>query len=205
MSTDEELGSKISQATLRRGLYSQPGFRHKGWIGVDVEDREEPNEICQACQRQQVRYVHILHHPDESEANNFGRLEAGCVCAGFLTEDYTGAAESERRVRNESERKRRANKREFDKQERRSAAEAARKARERQRRLKFSKSWIRDTGKQTTTRQGAYTVFKNRYGYGVRTKSGGFVIGSFPTEGEAQAYALAIEFKDVSPEYEPRS
>ena len=205
MSKREEPGSTISPATLSRGLYSQRGFRHKGWIATDIEDRGEPDEICEACQRQQVRYVHILHHSDDSEANNFGRLEAGCVCAGFLTEDYEGAAASERRVRNETARKTRAAKRELEKQERLRAAEGFRKASEARRRLDFSKSWVRDPTKPTTTRQGAFTVFRNRFGYGVRCKNRGFVVGSFSKEEEAQAYALAIEFKDVSPEYETRS
>lgn len=205
MSKAEEPGSPISQATLSRGLYSQRGFRHKGWIAADIEDRGEPNEICQACQRKQVRFVHVLHHSDESEANNFGCLEAGCVCAGFLTEDYEGAKAAERRLKSEALRKKRAAKRETEQSENRRRAEEVRKANEAQRRLNFSNSWVRDPNKATTTRQGAFTVFRNHNGYGIRTKQRGFVVGSFSTEEKAQTYALAIEFKDVSPEYEPRS
>lgn len=202
---EEEPGRAISPATLSRGLYSSLGFRHKGWVSLNVEDRNEPSELCEACQRRQVRFVHILSHDDESEQNNFGRLEAGCVCAGFLTEDYEGAAGAERRVKNESARKTRAAERERDRAERNRLAEIARREREARRRVVFATSWKRDVTKPTTTRQGAYTVFRTRNGYGLRTKAGGFVKESFGTAAEAEAYALAIEFKDVVPEYEPRS
>lgn len=201
---DEEPGSTISPATLSRGLYSSPGFRHKGWVSLDVEDRSEPFELCEACQRRQVRFVHLLNHADESEQNNFGRLEAGCVCAGFLTEDYEGAAGAERRVRNETARKKSAAKRELDRVERIRLAAIARQEMEARRRVLFSRSWSRDAVKPSTTRQGGYTVFRRGSGYGVRTKVG-FVKASFGTAAEAEAYALAIEFKDVVPEYEPKS
>ena len=69
----------------------------------------------------------------------------------------------------------------------------------------FAGSWKRDVAKPTTTRQGAYTVFRTRNGYGLRTKAGGFVKASFGTAAEAEAYASAIEFKNVVPEYEPKS
>ena len=205
MAGDEEKpGLTISQSTLSRGLYSQPGFRHKGWVSLDVEDRYEPFELCEACQRRQVRFVHLLSHDDESEPNNFGRLEAGCVCAGFLTEDYEGAAGAERRVKNETARKKSAAKREQDRAERIRLAEIARREMEARRRLVFSSSWSRDAVKPSTTRHGGFTVFRRANGYGLRTKVG-FVKASFSTAAEAEAYALAIEFKDVVPEYEPKS
>jgi hypothetical protein len=201
---EEEPGLTISAATLSRGLYSQPGFRHKGWVSLDVEDRNEPFELCEACQRRQVRFVHLLRHSDESEANKYGHLEAGCVCAGFLTEDYEGAAGAERRVRNETARKKSAAKREQDRVERIQLAEIARREMQARRRLVFSSSWSRDAVKSSTTRQGGFTVFRRGNGYGLRTKAG-FVKASFNTAAEAEAYALAIEFKDVVPEYETKS
>jgi len=206
MAVDEEqAGLTISVATLSRGLYSQPGFRHKGWVSLDVEDRSEPYELCEACQRRQVRFVHLLSHADESGQNNFGRLEAGCVCAGFLTEDYEGAAGAERRVRNETARRARAAERERDRIERMRLADIARMETEARRRVAFAASWKRDVAKPTTTRQGTYTVFRTWRGYGLRTKTGGFVKASFGTAAEAEAYALAIEFKDIVPQYEPSS
>lgn len=206
MAADEEApGQAISPATLSRGLYSQQGFRHKGWISLDVEDRMEPYELCEACQKRQVRFVHLLSHADESEQNNFGRLEAGCVCAGFLTEDYEGAAGAERRVRNETARKKRAENRERDRIDRLRSAEISRREIEARRRTTFQNSWKRDEAKPSTTRQGGYTVFRTRKGYGLRTRTGGFVKAVFETSVDAEAYALAIEFKEITPEYEPRS
>lgn len=67
------------------GLYSEPGFPHKGWEESDCEDLGEGNyETCQACEKQEIRFVHILDHPDYPES-----IRVGCVCAENLTEDYS--------------------------------------------------------------------------------------------------------------------
>lgn len=205
MDDEEEPGREISPATLLRGLYSQAGFRHRGWLLVDVEDRESPDEICQACRRQQVRYVHLLTHEDKSTANNFGRLEAGCVCAGYLINDYVEAATFERRLKAEAARKIRAAKKAVERAAREQAAEVRRREAVHRRRLAFSSSWRRDAQKPSTTRQGSYTVFLGRGSYGIRYRIHGFVKAVFASETEAQAFALLIEFGEVIPEYEGRS
>lgn len=66
------------------GLYSEPNFPHKGWREVDCEDLGKGNsEICEACEQQDIRFVHILEHDDYS-----GQIRVGCICAENLTEDY---------------------------------------------------------------------------------------------------------------------
>jgi hypothetical protein len=42
------------------------------------------------CERAEVRYVHVMTHPDFD-----GELEVGCVCAGRMEEDYKAAEERE--------------------------------------------------------------------------------------------------------------
>jgi hypothetical protein len=48
----------------------------KGWECVDMEDLGEPDEICQWCDRQEIRYVHIMAHAEVE-----GTTRVGCVCA----------------------------------------------------------------------------------------------------------------------------
>lgn len=192
----EELGGRISPATLERGLYAQAGFRHKGWELLDVEDREEPEEVCQACGRRQVRFVHHLRHVDKSPENMGGRLEAGCVCAGYLIDDYVAAETRDRLARNEAGR---------IKRQRIVAArrEQERAASERRRRERFASTWVRDSTKPTTTRQNRFTVFLNASGgsYGLLHAGKGFVTSTFASEAEAQAFAAMIEFGEVEAVY----
>src|SRR5262249_6875738 len=46
---------------------------------------------CEMCESQEVRYVHIMTHP-----NYKGQLEVGCVCAGNMGEGYAVASRRER-------------------------------------------------------------------------------------------------------------
>jgi hypothetical protein len=66
--------------------WSRPGVPHRGWTCVDVEDLGEPDEVCEMCQTAEIRYVHIMQHPDWE-----GELRVGCVCAGRMEEDYKRA------------------------------------------------------------------------------------------------------------------
>ena len=76
------------------GLFSDPGFPHKGWEEVDCEDLGAGNyEYCEACSRQEIRYVHILRHD-----NYPNDIRVGCVCAENLIEGYCGK-EKERKAR----------------------------------------------------------------------------------------------------------
>jgi hypothetical protein len=68
------------------GKWTQPGVPHKGWSCADIEDLGEPSEICEMCETQEIRYVHIMEHPDYAEA-----LRVGCICAGHMEEDLERA------------------------------------------------------------------------------------------------------------------
>lgn len=60
-------------------LAKTPGFPDREWEYLGCEDRRIPNNLCQYCGKQHVRYVHILKHQDWPDT-----IETGCVCAGQL-------------------------------------------------------------------------------------------------------------------------
>ena len=71
------------------GKWRQPGVPHKGWQCLDIEDLEEPCHTCEMCEVQIVRYVHEMWHPD------YGTLDVGCICAGYMEQDPVGARQRE--------------------------------------------------------------------------------------------------------------
>ncbi len=89
------------------GRWDKPGVPHKGWVLEGIEDikadcigdRSFEYEICEMCQHERIRYVHILSHP------NYDRvLRVGCDCACRMTEDYDTPFELERRAKNRANR-----------------------------------------------------------------------------------------------------
>ncbi len=91
--------SESNAIVNRRGKWSLKGVPHKGWECVDCEDLGEPAQTCEMCESTEIRYVHVMRHPDfETE------LRVGCVCAEHLSEGYVGK-ENERRLRNYAKRR----------------------------------------------------------------------------------------------------
>lgn len=90
--------------TLARmtGKWSQPGVPHKGWSCVDIEDLGEPSATCEMCETQEIRYVHHMEHANYPQV-----LACGCVCAGHMEDNYEGAQQREKGMRNANSRKRR--------------------------------------------------------------------------------------------------
>ena len=83
------------------------GVPHKGWSLSNVVDLHEDEgldygdyEDCQFCDHEQIRYVHILAHPEYS-----GTVRVGCVCACKLTSDYVEPKRRERILRNRAARR----------------------------------------------------------------------------------------------------
>lgn len=56
---------------------------HKGWMHIGVDDLGEATHTCEMCNKEEIRYVHTMYHP---EAPDYFRV--GCVCAENLLEDY---------------------------------------------------------------------------------------------------------------------
>jgi hypothetical protein len=73
------------------GKWSDPGVPHKGWAFIDFEDLGEPSDVCDMCETQTIRYVHVMQHPDYAAP-----LRCGCDCAGKMSGDYEAAEQRER-------------------------------------------------------------------------------------------------------------
>jgi hypothetical protein len=82
-------GAGIGSVTAT-GKWTQPGVPHKGWTCVDIEDLGSPDHVCEMCEVQDVRYVHIMEH-----ANYVKTLRVGCICAGHMEGDSAGARDRE--------------------------------------------------------------------------------------------------------------
>lgn len=96
------LSSPMNETTRVTGKWSQAGIPHKGWTCIDIEDLGQPSAICEMCETQEIRYVHYMSHQ-----NYPGQLGCGCVCAGRMEENYDGARQREKVLRNAAGRKRR--------------------------------------------------------------------------------------------------
>jgi len=83
------------------GKWSQAGVPHRGWSCIDIEDLGAPDETCEMCERQEIRYVHHMRHADYPDV-----LRCGCVCAGHMEEDLAGARRRETALRNAAGRRR---------------------------------------------------------------------------------------------------
>jgi hypothetical protein len=69
------------------GLSSVP---QNGWV-CEGHYRASQLQICEMCSRQEIRYVHIMHHDDFPRT-----LEVGCVCAGHMEGDLDAARNREK-------------------------------------------------------------------------------------------------------------
>lgn len=79
---------------MATGKWTDPSVPHSGWTCTLVEDLGQPDETCQMCEVQEIRYVHTMEHPDYPDP-----LHVGCICAGNMEQDYAAAAEREKRLR----------------------------------------------------------------------------------------------------------
>lgn len=64
---------------LTTPLEKLPYFPRRGWLHHGCDDRGTPDNRCQYCGKNHVRYMHILSHADWPD-----KIETGCVCAGKL-------------------------------------------------------------------------------------------------------------------------
>ena len=89
-----------TQTARGSGKWSQPAVPHKGWTCTGIDDLGAPDEVCEMCESQPIRYVHYMEHPDY--ANELG---VGCVCAGHMEQDYKAARHRERSIKNAASRR----------------------------------------------------------------------------------------------------
>jgi hypothetical protein len=90
----------MAEKSRPRGKWNDPAVPHKGWTCMDIEDLEEPVGICEMCENQEVRYVHIMEHPDYPET-----IRARCDCAGAMEEDSKRACKREQTLKNSATRR----------------------------------------------------------------------------------------------------
>jgi hypothetical protein len=88
-------------------LWNKPEFPKCDWKHVDVIDvaKDDPDAAlhsCEACGRQDVRYVHQLEHEFWNDT-----IEVGCICAGKLTGDLEEARRLEKEAKNKTNRRER--------------------------------------------------------------------------------------------------
>ena len=69
---------------------------------MDIEDLGEPSATCEMCEAQEIRYVHHMERPSYPQT-----LGCGCVCAGHMEDDYKGARDREKTMRNAGARRQR--------------------------------------------------------------------------------------------------
>ncbi len=84
------------------GKWSSQSVPHKGWTCTSVDDLGAPDEVCQMCETQDIRYVHHMEHPDYPES-----LAVRCICAEQMENDYDRPCRREKALRNAAQRKRR--------------------------------------------------------------------------------------------------
>jgi len=83
-----------------RGKWSRADVPHRGWRCLDIEDNEYQQDICEMCETQEIRFIHVMVHPDYDK-----ELRVGCVCAGHMEENLVGARDRETRFKLQLQRK----------------------------------------------------------------------------------------------------
>ncbi len=99
-----KVGKQGKKERKGTGLWAQAEIPHKGWtcLGVDDvvgDDDSGSMERCEMCQANEIRYAHIMTHPD------YGTVRAGCVCAANMSGDYAGQDAMERKLKNRRRRR----------------------------------------------------------------------------------------------------
>lgn len=92
-----------SESPKAHGKWSQPGVPHKGWYCVEMRDLHEEEaeyQICEMCEKQTIRYVHVMEHPSYPN-----QLECGCDCAGYMEGNLKRAESRDRELKNRATRR----------------------------------------------------------------------------------------------------
>lgn len=90
-------------------LDQTPGVPHKGWqlddvIDLLLDERRKPGNYddCQFCGQEQIRFVHLLSHPQYTDVIRVGR-----VCSERLTDDCVTPRQRENQLRTRAARRQR--------------------------------------------------------------------------------------------------
>jgi len=94
------INEEIPIAIKKMNRWDIPDIPHKGWRCMDVYDVGQPDETCQMCGNERVRFIHLMRHPVYPN-----ELSVGCVCAEKMSEDYIGPKKREKVLRNRARRR----------------------------------------------------------------------------------------------------
>ncbi len=61
---------------MSTGKWRDPDVPHRGWTHHGCEDTGELSTTCEMCEKETIRHVHYVTHPDFPD-----ELRIGCVCA----------------------------------------------------------------------------------------------------------------------------
>lgn len=90
--------------TLRRfGKWSVAGIPHKDWRCVgEFDAKEEFGDLvtCEMCEKQEIRFVHVMEHAQHDQT-----LNCGCVCASHMSGDSKNAEAREKKMRSRASRR----------------------------------------------------------------------------------------------------
>ena len=74
------------------GKWVRAGVPQRGWTCTTVADLGDgESQTCDMCEATEIRYVHVMEHPEYPES-----IEAGCICAGHMAGNPAAARQRER-------------------------------------------------------------------------------------------------------------
>lgn len=77
-------------------MWTEKGVPHKDWTCLEVYDLGEATHTCDMCNKEQIRYVHVMRHSTTGD-----KKQVGCVCAAAMALESVGdAKERERGYKN---------------------------------------------------------------------------------------------------------
>jgi len=79
---------------MASGKWRDQGVPHKSWTYHGCEDSGSLSMTCEMCEKEEIRHIHYVSHPDYPN-----ELQVGCVCAENLTSDYSGPRAAEAAVK----------------------------------------------------------------------------------------------------------
>ena len=91
------------QVLRRFGKWSESGVPHRGWYCVgEFDAKEELGDltVCEMCEKQEIRFVHVMEHPRYASP-----LNCGCVCASHMSGDLKSAEDREKKMRSRAGRR----------------------------------------------------------------------------------------------------
>jgi hypothetical protein len=79
---------------MSSGKWRDPGVPHRGWTYLGCEDSGYLSMTCEMCEKEEIRHIHTVSHPDYPV-----ELSVGCICAENLTCDYVAPRAAEAAVK----------------------------------------------------------------------------------------------------------